>query len=675
MVAQTLKDASNTPRRMGVARTSDDAQAKADWKAAQKQEALRKEKEFIAYKVSAMRLHDENVLVLRVKDPSDTRYVILNPAASSSPLYKAIMEHDPRIPALDYNTTEHTRILFAPIRVEIDKRHTCKCANHFIVKNYAEFEAYKSQGEHKSSLTAQTLFDPVNDVRHELHLTKYDQDRIVRLYQAEHENWPELVIRHMHGIQIVENMSANDNDYAWASDTNEYPREVNVFGDFNIADETIQEDERRQWEPIKPDPDDLNAWFPRDEHGKPLPDVKSAIHEHAINAIKPKGRDSWGAEKDGDLTIDSAVFSIAGHFKRELAKRDPNADSGKVAVQVLGKSIRSSVETIGVSATIDKLQASLDKLLEGKTNVTNTDEKPAVAAQSSMAKFTQTEWVQWLLDNDLKASEVVVLLSADSVRRGQGPVTKPSEWDLTLEDALEVVAAGISAEAPASAPVVPIASTETKEPVSSEVIEGEIVADKPQLALVPAQSSVSQASLLPAPSEWAFMRDMAQAAIKSGLLPSGIKSPDAALYIIETGRELGIAPTLALRKIQIIQGQPTLAAELMLALVKRSGLLEFISIQGDSQSCTVTMRRKGEADYTETFTMDMARQMKTKEDGKVIPLSEKFNWRSMPATMLKWRAVSACCRTVFPDITLGIYTSEEMSDNLVLNNKDAKEAA
>ncbi len=39
--------------------------------------------------------------------------------------------------------------------------------------------------------------------------------------------------------------------------------------------------------------------------------------------------------------------------------------------------------------------------------------------------------------------------------------------------------------------------------------------------------------------------------------------------------------------------------------------------------------------------------------------------------MLRWRAVSACARVVFPDIISGLYTAEEMGAEVVLDEDGA----
>lgn len=151
---------------------------------------------------------------------------------------------------------------------------------------------------------------------------------------------------------------------------------------------------------------------------------------------------------------------------------------------------------------------------------------------------------------------------------------------------------------------------------------------------------------------------------KSGKNP--MQHGDIFLIMLK-GLELGMEPMAALASIDLISGTPCLDGQGQLALIYRSGLLEDIQIDSDNTQCTVTMKRKGLSPHTETFTMDMARAMKTKEyrngSSVEISLSEKSNWKSMPAVMLKWRAVAACARMVFPDIVGGLYTQEEIGSS------------
>lgn len=160
-------------------------------------------------------------------------------------------------------------------------------------------------------------------------------------------------------------------------------------------------------------------------------------------------------------------------------------------------------------------------------------------------------------------------------------------------------------------------------------------------------------------SEWSGMMQVAEALVSSGFLPQSIKTSAQAVAIILAGRELGIGPWQAVQTINVIQGKPTVSPQLMLALINQSGQLEDIAIDGDGKGCIVMMKRKGRQPHTETFTF---------EDATKLGLSSKDNYRKQPAIMLRWRAVAACARVVFPDVILGLYTPDEMGADVTVGD-------
>ena len=180
-------------------------------------------------------------------------------------------------------------------------------------------------------------------------------------------------------------------------------------------------------------------------------------------------------------------------------------------------------------------------------------------------------------------------------------------------------------------------------------------------------------------AEWGVMREQAVMLVKSKFLPKSIETPEQALAIILTGRELGIGIMQALNNINVISGKPTVPPQLMLALINRTGALEGLSIDDDGQSCTVTMKRRGREPHSESFSMKDAALMKTTEyingNKQTISLSEKYNWKQQPAVMRKWRAVAACARVVFPDVILGLYTPDEMGAHTDVETGEVIEVA
>lgn len=156
------------------------------------------------------------------------------------------------------------------------------------------------------------------------------------------------------------------------------------------------------------------------------------------------------------------------------------------------------------------------------------------------------------------------------------------------------------------------------------------------------------------PSVWTMIRDEAKVLLSSGFLPEAIRTPEQATAIILQGRELGLGPMASFAGINVIRGRPSLSAQLMLALIRRSGLLESIELYPGVDEYTVTMRRKGEEPHAEKFTLDMARSLGLGVD------DPKSQWAKQRVNMLKQRALSACARVVFPDVIMGLYTTEEI---------------
>lgn len=171
---------------------------------------------------------------------------------------------------------------------------------------------------------------------------------------------------------------------------------------------------------------------------------------------------------------------------------------------------------------------------------------------------------------------------------------------------------------------------------------------------------MSALAIIPTGAEYQTLATHAKNLVDSGFLPSSIRTPQQAIAIITLGAELKIGPWQAINGINVIQGKPTVSPQLMLALINASGELEDMKIDGDAKSCTVTMKRRNRTPHTETFTM---------QDANAQGLTGKSNWNKMPAVMLKWRAVAAAARIVFPDIIIGMYTPEEVDPAITVNSE------
>jgi len=163
----------------------------------------------------------------------------------------------------------------------------------------------------------------------------------------------------------------------------------------------------------------------------------------------------------------------------------------------------------------------------------------------------------------------------------------------------------------------------------------------------------SHAAILPDAGTWKTMLDMADALVKSGMLPSSIKTPQAAVAIMQKGVELRIDPMYALSNIVVIQGKPTANSELMLALIYRDhGDNAIIFTHSDSTQCEISYKRRSWPKHqTHSFTMT---------DAKQASLLGNQTWQKYPAAMLRARCISAVARMAFPDSIGGLYSPDEL---------------
>lgn len=166
-----------------------------------------------------------------------------------------------------------------------------------------------------------------------------------------------------------------------------------------------------------------------------------------------------------------------------------------------------------------------------------------------------------------------------------------------------------------------------------------VVREGPSAALAFEPADVSQAVKL------------AQILVASRLLPRAIATPEAAFAVIMSGRELGLTAMQSLRSIHIIEGKPTMSADLMVALVKRSSVCRYFSlVESTADRATYETQRRDDPSPTRlSFTMAEARD---------AGVAGKDNWRKFPAAMLRARAASALVRAVYPDVLLGVYDSD-----------------
>ena len=146
------------------------------------------------------------------------------------------------------------------------------------------------------------------------------------------------------------------------------------------------------------------------------------------------------------------------------------------------------------------------------------------------------------------------------------------------------------------------------------------------------------------------IQTMAVAVVKSQLF--GMKTVEQATALMLIAQAEGYHPALAARDYHIIQGRPTPKAETMMArFQQQGGKVEWKTLTDEEVTAVFSHPSGGSA--TVSWTILQA---------KAANLTSKDVWRQYPRAMLRARVISEGIRTVYPGVSVGVYTPEELQD-------------
>jgi hypothetical protein len=143
---------------------------------------------------------------------------------------------------------------------------------------------------------------------------------------------------------------------------------------------------------------------------------------------------------------------------------------------------------------------------------------------------------------------------------------------------------------------------------------------------------------------------MAEAMAKSHLF--GVNDANQVLSLMLIAQAEGLHPAIAARDYNVIQGKPALKAEAMLARFQQSGgRVEWQEMT--DQRVVGTFSHTSGGSLTVDWDMNRA---------KKAGFGDKQNWTKFPRQMLRARVISEGVRAVYPAVTSGIYTPEEVEE-------------
>lgn len=167
---------------------------------------------------------------------------------------------------------------------------------------------------------------------------------------------------------------------------------------------------------------------------------------------------------------------------------------------------------------------------------------------------------------------------------------------------------------------------------------------------------------------------MSQALAESTVVPSTFqKNPANCLIAVEQANRLNMSPFMVMQNLYVIQGKPSWSSKFLIAMINGSKKFdaelqydEKKDANGKPYSCLAWTTKNGRRIEGMEVTMDMA-----KEEGWLAKNGSK--WKTLPALMLRYRAASFFASLNCPELTLGIYTKEEVEDNDFRDTDSIKE--
>jgi hypothetical protein len=175
-----------------------------------------------------------------------------------------------------------------------------------------------------------------------------------------------------------------------------------------------------------------------------------------------------------------------------------------------------------------------------------------------------------------------------------------------------------------------------------------------------------------APSEvipsWKEMQGLAAMAVTlaaANAVPQALRGrPNDVFLVLLTARELGVAPTAALRTCYVVNGTVTLAPKLRAAMVRQQHLGRIWPDPGNNRTTATWHATRADEDhaqvYSFTFTLEDAQAVPEKVNQKMATMADKDNWKAYPQRMLSWRALGYLLDDIFPEVGTGLYSADEV---------------
>ena len=207
---------------------------------------------------------------------------------------------------------------------------------------------------------------------------------------------------------------------------------------------------------------------------------------------------------------------------------------------------------------------------------------------------------------------------------------------------------------------------EAKNEVAEQNVNTEVVVkDNTQLSAQKSNNKVTDYSLgiFGTSDNFIMAMQMAKALAESTIVPQPYqKNPSNCLIAIEQAQRMNISPLMVMQNRFPIQGRPSWSSKFLIASINASKKFD-MELQydetkdkdGKPYSCVAWTMKNGRRVEGMEVNMQMA-----KDEGWLGKNGSK--WKTMPQLMLRYRAASFFSSLNCPELTMGIYTKEEIED-------------
>jgi 5'-3' exonuclease len=176
---------------------------------------------------------------------------------------------------------------------------------------------------------------------------------------------------------------------------------------------------------------------------------------------------------------------------------------------------------------------------------------------------------------------------------------------------------------------------------------------RPATAIVVAEPGTPQWNLALEPQTGGHALKVADILHQSGGCKLG--RPEAIYGAIMFGRNLGLSAMSSIQNVHIVQGKFVLAAHAIIGLVMRAtDVCNYLECESsDAKQATWVTQRRDRKERRLTYTIEEAQAAGM--------LKDDSGWSKYPARMLEKTAGVMLARLVYPDITAGLYSPEELA--------------